>query len=98
MTELKGRQRRYLRGLGHHLKPVVIVGSAGPSDQVIGQVKQQLTAHELIKVKVLEGSRAEMKATAEQLGKGSNSHVAQVIGHTVLLFKPNPEAPVIELP
>ena len=49
---LTGKQRRYLRGLGHELKVVVQVGKGGIDDGVIAAVDQALTDHELIKLKV----------------------------------------------
>ena len=95
---LTGKQRRHLRSLGHHLDPVVIVGDAGPSPGVVAQVDVQLTAHELIKVKAHEGSREEMQEIAATLAKGSKSEVAQVMGHTILLYRPHPKTPRISLP
>lgn len=95
---LSGKQRRYLRSLGHHLNPVVTVGAGGVSKNLLEQIETQLNAHELIKVKVLEGSRPEMKAFAEALSNGSHSEVAQVLGKTVLLYRAHPEDPRIELP
>lgn len=98
MPSLNGRQRRFLRSLGHHLKPVVTVGSGGPTTQVLAQVDTQLTAHELIKIKVLEGDREELQTVARSLGAGSHSEIAQVMGRTVLLYRPHPKRPAIVLP
>jgi len=35
MKELKGHQRKYLKGLAHRLKPVVLIGQGGLQDPVI---------------------------------------------------------------
>ena len=55
---LNGSQRKFLRGLAHKLKPVVIIGQKGFGEAVIHAVEDALNAHELIKVKF---SYSEMK-------------------------------------
>ena len=42
---LNGKQRRQLRALGHHLAAVVMVGSDGVTEGVIGAVDQALKDH-----------------------------------------------------
>src|SRR6187402_1095299 len=49
--ELSERQRKYLRGLGHALNPVLLIGNAGVTPAVIAEAKRALQDHELIKVK-----------------------------------------------
>lgn len=98
MISLSGKQRRYLRALGHHLDPVVMVGQNGVSAEVLTHLDGQLTAHELVKVKVLEGDKADVARASEALGEGTHSAVAQVMGRTVLLYRRHPKAPVIRLP
>ena len=39
---MTGKQRRYLRALGHHLKTVVQVGHEGVSDALVKQAGEQL--------------------------------------------------------
>ena len=50
MEELSGAQRKHLRGLAHHVKPVVHVGKNGVTDPVLQEVEEALDSHELIKV------------------------------------------------
>jgi RNA-binding protein len=50
-TELKnkkltGKQVRYLKGLGHHLKPLVMLGRDGLSQNVITAANAVLASHE----------------------------------------------------
>ena len=87
---LTGKQRRHLRGLGHHLEPVVIVGQSGVTEGVIAAVAQALYDHELIKVKINEGPEDRHEA-ARKLAEGTGSEVAQLLGRTVLLFKKREE-------
>ena len=87
---LTGKQRRHLRGLGHHLEPVVIVGQSGVTEGVIAAVEQALNNHELIKVKIHEGPEDRHEA-AEKLAQSTGAELAQLLGRTALLFKKRKE-------
>ena len=95
---LSGKQRRYLRSLGHALQPVVQVGRGGVSDQVVQAVDTALGTHELVKVRIGQGSDLDRHTGATSLADRTSSEVAQVLGNTVLLYRRHPEKPVIELP
>lgn len=95
---LTGKQRRYLRSLGHELKPVVQVGKDGIDDGLVAAIDRALADHELIKVKVGEAAGLDRHAAAAELASRTKSHVAQVLGNTVLLYRADPEEPVIALP
>ena len=49
---LSESQKKYLRGLGHALKPVVMIGDAGLTEGVRAEFESSLEHHELIKVRV----------------------------------------------
>lgn len=95
---LTGKQRRHLRALGHDLRPVVQVGKDGIDDGLVKAVDQALTDHELIKVKVAEGAGLDRHDAADALATQTRSQVAQVLGYTVLLYRPDPDDPQIKLP
>lgn len=95
---LTGKQRRYLRGLGHDLKPIVQVGKDGIDDGLVAAIDQALTDHELIKLKVGEAANLDRHDAAEALAHKTRSEIAQVLGNTVLLYRAHPEDPAIELP
>jgi len=92
---LKGKQARYLRGLGHHLKPVVMVGKDEINEAVIAAAEEALSIHELIKVKLQEGCLSDRKSVAEELSSATNSTIAQVMGGTILLYRPSEEKKII---
>ena len=87
---LTGKQKRKLRGLGHHLAVVVQVGQHGLTDAVVMATDQALFDHELIKVQIA-ADRDVRKQLAEQLAEKTGSDVAQTLGRTVLLFKQRAE-------
>ncbi len=97
MPELSGKQIRHLRGLGHHLKPVVMIGKGEISERLIASVEEALSAHELIKVKLQEGCDLDRHEVAEILAERTDAQVAQILGKTILLYRPG-DAGKIDLP
>jgi len=95
--ELTGKQKRTLRALGHHLRPSATIGKQGVADSVVEQVQGNLLARELIKVKVLKTCPLEPEAVARELTGRTGAALAQSLGRTLLLYRPHPEQPVIEL-
>jgi RNA-binding protein len=94
---LTGKQKRHLRGLGHGLKPVVLIGKKEVDTGLIQETDAALAYHELIKVKVLENCPIDRHEAAEVLSEATRSDVAQVLGKTFLLYRPA-EKPTIVLP
>lgn len=94
---LTGKQKRFLRSLGHSLKPVINVGKGEVSETLIKECSAALESHELIKVKLLESCIIDRHEVAAMLAEGCSAHVAQVLGRTVLLYRKAKE-PKIELP
>lgn len=95
--KLTGKQIRYLRGLGHHLNPVVMVGKEEVNSAVIAATDEALAAHELIKVKLQEGCLGDRREVAAELASITGSEVAQILGRTFLLYR-QAEEPGIILP
>lgn len=92
--QLTGKQNRYLRGLGHSLRPFVMIGKHHLSDDVIDATNEALEVHELIKVKIQEGCLEDRRTVAAELAEGTGSVVVQVLGKTFLLYRPNEEGEI----
>jgi RNA-binding protein len=101
MEPLKGFQKKYLRGLAHDLKPIVLIGKEGLMAGVFRAVSEGLARHELIKIKFIDCKEKEQKEemTAE-LASRTVSEPVGMIGHTVTLYKqqPDPEKRKIAVP
>ncbi len=95
---LTGKQKRFLRARGHHLTAAVSVGREGVSEAVISALDEALLTHELVKVKLGQGAPEAPREAGAALAEGTSSHVAQVLGRTVLLYRRHPERPRIVLP
>jgi RNA-binding protein len=90
------RQRKWLRGRAHALRPVVLVGQAGVTDAVVASVDAVLVARELIKVRLHEPE--DKHGAAEALAARTGATLCGLVGHTVILYRPRPERPTIVLP
>jgi len=95
---LTGKQKRFLRKEAHHLTPIFQVGKSGVNDQLINSVNEALEKRELIKISVLQNCLEPKEEIAEQLVKGTNSHLVQTIGNIIVLYKQSKENKQIELP
>jgi len=94
---LTGKQARILRGLGHALRPAVMLGRQDVTDSVRTALDEALTAHELVKVKLQEGCQLDRHEAAVLLATASGAAVAQVLGKTILLYRPS-DKKLITLP
>ena len=90
MNNLSSSQRSYLRSQAHHLEPVVLIGKHGITDGTIESIDRVLEARELIKIKFRE-FKDEKLSLSEEITELTNSQVVGVIGHTVIIFRQNPD-------
>ena len=99
MTDLTGAQKKHLRGLAHHLKPMVQVGKNGVTDSVLQLIGKALDDHELIKVRLAD-PQGRKKELAEEIAERSGSVQVGLVGKVVTLYRrqPDPEKRKIEIP
>ena len=89
---LSGSQRKYLRGLAHNLKPVVLVGQRGLTESLVDSVLQALDDHELIKIKFNEyKDKEDKKRLIEELETRTGAELAGLVGHVAILYKAHPQ-------
>lgn len=86
-----------LRGLGHVLRPIVLVGKEGITDGVISSIKEALIDHELVKTRLLQSCDIDKDEAAQELSERAGAVLVQRIGKTILLYAPHPTDPVISL-
>lgn len=91
------KQRAYLKSLATSMQPAFQVGKGGVNDAQVAQIDDYLRVHELIKIKVLDNSMYTAREAAEEIADKINAEVVQVIGSKAVIYKKNPEKPVIEL-
>ena len=99
MKNLNSLQRSYLKGMAHHLEPMIHIGKNGLTDGTIHAINTALAANELIKIKFRE-FKNDKQELADKITTETLSHIVGIIGHTLIIFKqnPNPEKQEYKLP
>lgn len=88
---LTTKQRVLLRGLGHHLDPVVQIGKEGITEPLCAAIAVALAHHELIKLRLAESVEGDRHALAAELAARSHAALVQVLGRTLLLYRRRPD-------
>ena len=82
-STLSSSARRALRAAAHHLDPVVMVGQAGLTPAVLHEIDLALTAHALIKVRVMSDEReirvGFLNEICEKMGCESVQHLGKLL-------------------
>ncbi|MDX1727313.1 MAG: ribosome assembly RNA-binding protein YhbY [Pseudoalteromonas tetraodonis] len=94
---LSNKQKQFLKGQAHSLKPVVLLGSNGLTEGVVVEIQSALEIHELIKVKVPTDDRETKKLIFDAIIRETGATKLQTIGHTIVLYRQSPEKK-IQLP
>lgn len=89
------KQKKSLRNSAHSLKPVVIIGQHGLTDNVLAEIELALDHHELIKVRVNAADRQARGELVERIRETTGSDLVQRIGHIAVFYRRNPEQPRI---
>ena len=95
MPKLGKAQLSHLRQLAHEIKPIIIVGNKGLTENVLEEIKIALDHHELIKVRVNADDRDNRKEMIEQIKKTCGAESVITIGHIVGLYKQAKEPKII---
>ena len=97
---LTGAQRRYLRAHAGRLTSEKLLPRALVLDPAgsLGEIEDALSTSELVRCKFGAAKKqAEARLMATELATRLDAEVAQVIGHTCLLYRQSPQQ-IIELP
>jgi len=91
-------QKRYLRGLAHDLKPVIMTGNKGLTPALLKEFSGALDHHELVKVKLGSDDRAARAAQIAELAESAHAQLVQSIGRVACFYRRNDEQPKLALP
>lgn len=94
---ITSKQRAQLRGLAQSMETVLQIGKGGVTEAVIESANNVLRTRELIKCKVLENSMLTAREACDALCEACRADPVQVIGTKFVVFRRNPQNPVIEL-
>ena len=88
---MTGKEKRKLRAQANRMKATVFIGKEGITEQVIRFIYEALGNKELVKIKVLVSQSSDFKNIVDKLAKLKDIEVVQVLGRTVLIYRPVPE-------
>ena len=91
MIKLTPVERSALRAEAHGLKPIVLIGEAGLTANVIKEISLGLDAHGLIKVRVFGDDREARIAMYETICEQLKAAPVQHIGKLLVLYRPKVE-------
>lgn len=88
---LKKSSIKHLRAQAHRLKlkPVVMVGQHGLSDNVHQEIDNALTHHELLKIRIPAQEREEKRAMIDEICNRHRAELIQSIGNVIVIFRRN---------
>ena len=95
---LSRKQQKYLSRYTHKLKPVVMLGQNGLTENVLAEIEAALDYHELIKIKVRAENRTVRDQLIEEICNKTGAENIQRTGNVLSIFRQNKTKPVIKLP
>lgn len=84
---INGKQRAYLKKLAQEIDATVYIGKEDLTDNILTEMDRYLDVHELVKVKIQEGSMLEPKHTANQCADALKAEFVQAIGRKFVLYR-----------
>ena len=97
MLSLTVSERLALKARAQTLSPTVMIGNAGLTESVLKEITLTLKTHELIKIRVLNDDRTLRATMLETICTQLDAAPIQHIGKILVVYKPNPEAHLIEI-
>ncbi|MFU2113223.1 ribosome assembly RNA-binding protein YhbY [Glaesserella parasuis] len=90
-VNLTTKQKQFLKGLAHHLSPVVMLGGNGLTEGVLAEIENALDHHELIKVKIAGADREMKQLIIDAIVRETKAVEVQTIGHILVLYRQSEE-------
>lgn len=84
---ITGKQRAYLRKLGHELEPIFQIGKDGVTDTLLKGIDEALEKREMLKVHILETALLDTKETCNEIAAELGAEPVQAIGNKFILYR-----------
>ena len=95
---MKNNQKKFLRSLGHDLKPTIMIGQNGLTEAVLAELENTLGIHELVKIKMRSDDKEQKQQMIEKIVEQSQAALIQVIGGVMVIYRAFEKDPIIHLP
>ena len=90
---MNSKQRSKLRSFAQTQEPIGQIGKGGISPAMVESFSDALKKRELIKLSVLNNAEEDAFTLGQELAEKLSAELVEVIGHKIVLYKPNPEKP-----
>ena len=89
--ELSGGQIKRLRAEGHRLKlkPIVIIGQKGLTENLHKEIDLALDHHELVKLRIPALDKPGKQELAGLICDQHRTHLIESIGNIIVIYRPN---------
>jgi len=92
---LNSKQRAKLRAMAHELQPIIYVGKAGVTDNIIVQAEEALPGHELIKGTVQQNCPVSAAEAMNEIIDKTGAEPVSTAGRKFVIYKRNLKEPKI---
>ncbi len=94
---LTSKQRAKLRSISQALQPIIYIGKAGVTDNIIKQAEEAILPNELIKGTVQQSSPISAKDAMVMIAEKIGAQAVSSAGRKFVIYKANPKEPKIEI-
>ena len=85
------REKKQLIRTSNSLKPVVIIGAKGLTENVHKEIETSLSAHEMIKIRIAGRDKESFINTADKIVEKHNAQLISLIGRVIVIFREKQE-------
>jgi RNA-binding protein len=91
VNTLSSAERKALKARAHPLKPVVMIGDAGPTPGVLAEIERNLASHGLIKIRVAADDRQNRETLLAEICIATGAAPVQHIGKVLVVYRKREE-------
>lgn len=91
LTSLSTNQTKFLRSIAHNIRPMLMIGGNGLTENLMAELESTLERHELLKIKIGFGEREDRKQIVDYILEQTGALHVQTIGKTCVIFRQKEE-------
>lgn len=87
MKNITTSEKCKLRSKAHSLKPIIIIGNQGLTENILKEIDRALHDHELIKIRIYVADKNQKKQMIEAICNYSQTDLIQAIGSIIVIYR-----------
>jgi RNA-binding protein len=89
--KLASKRRQQLKAQAHKLKPIVLIGNNGLTDNVNMEIERALHDHQLIKMRINAEDRLLRKSLFQEISLTHHAELIQMVGKVGVIYREKTE-------